>query len=75
MFQIQSTQGEGGTPVHTIQTLAEGAQGEVVDLTSVAEATLNSEGQIILTGEDGHGNFEQTLICSWTILDFPFEFQ
>lgn len=54
-FQIQAAQGEG-TPVHTIQTIAEGgAQGEVVDLNSVAEATLNSEGQIILTAEDGHG--------------------
>lgn len=57
IFQIQSTQGEGGTPVHTIQTITEGGtQGEVVDLNSVTEATLNSEGQIILTGEDGHGN-------------------
>ncbi|XP_018325639.1 DNA-binding protein P3A2 isoform X2 [Agrilus planipennis] len=53
--QIQSTQSENGTPVHTIQTITEGgAQGEVVDLNSVTEATLNSEGQIILTGEDGH---------------------
>lgn len=55
MYQIQTTQGDG-TPVHTIQTITEGgAQGEVVDLNSVAEATLNSEGQIILTAEDGHG--------------------
>ncbi|KAF2901459.1 hypothetical protein ILUMI_04735 [Ignelater luminosus] len=55
LLEIQSTQGEGGTPVHTIQTITEGgAQGEVVDLNSVTEATLNSEGQIILTGEDGH---------------------
>lgn len=52
---MQSGQGEG-TPVHTIQTISEGsAQGEVVDLNSVTEATLNSEGQIILTAEDGHG--------------------
>lgn len=27
-----------------------------MDLNSVTEATLNSEGQIILTAEDGHGN-------------------
>ncbi|XP_018325636.1 DNA-binding protein Ewg isoform X1 [Agrilus planipennis] len=55
MATIQSTQSENGTPVHTIQTITEGgAQGEVVDLNSVTEATLNSEGQIILTGEDGH---------------------
>lgn len=52
---MQSGQGDG-TPVHTIQTISEGgAQGEVVDLNSVTEATLNSEGQIILTAEDGHG--------------------
>lgn len=50
LLEIQSTPGDG------IQTLTEGgAQGEVVDLNSVTEATLNSEGQIILTGEDGHG--------------------
>lgn len=46
--------GEGGQ-VHAIQTITEGgAAGEVVDLNSVTEATLNSEGQIILTAEDGH---------------------
>lgn len=44
--------------MHTIQTITEGGQaGEVVDLNSVTEATLNSEGQIILTAEDGHGKF------------------
>ena len=26
-----------------------------VDLNNVTEATLNQDGQIILTGEDGHG--------------------
>lgn len=29
----------------------------MVDLNSVAEATLNSDGQIILTAEDGHGEY------------------
>lgn len=75
LFQIQSSQGEGGTPVHTIQTLAEGTQGEVVDLTSVTEATLNSEGQIILTGEDGHGKSKQTLACGYSVLDWHSWFQ
>ncbi|CAH2007882.1 unnamed protein product [Acanthoscelides obtectus] len=42
-----------GNQVHTIQTITEGS-GEVVDLNSVTEATLNPDGQIILTGEDGH---------------------
>ncbi|XP_072402503.1 DNA-binding protein Ewg-like isoform X2 [Diabrotica undecimpunctata] len=47
-----------GNQVHAIQTITEGgAAGEVVDLNSVTEATLNSEGQIILTAEDGHGKF------------------
>ncbi|XP_060537076.1 DNA-binding protein Ewg isoform X2 [Cylas formicarius] len=54
MATLQSGNGDG-TPVHTIQTISEsGAQGEVVDLNSVTEATLNSDGQIILTAEDGH---------------------
>ncbi|XP_058802103.1 DNA-binding protein P3A2 isoform X5 [Phymastichus coffea] len=49
--QIHTSQGE-------VQTLAEvsGADGSVsVDLNSVTEATLGQDGQIILTGEDGHG--------------------
>ncbi|XP_053621494.1 DNA-binding protein P3A2 isoform X4 [Plodia interpunctella] len=44
--------GEGGTSV------VSGLDGEgavAVDLNAVAEATLNHDGQIILTGEDGHG--------------------
>nr|CAH7726365.1 unnamed protein product [Callosobruchus chinensis] len=53
MATLQSAQGDGNQ-VHTIQTIAEGTAGEVVDLNSVTEATLNSEGQIILTAEDGH---------------------
>ncbi|XP_018573153.1 DNA-binding protein P3A2 [Anoplophora glabripennis] len=54
MATLQSGQGEGNQ-VHTIQTISEGGTpGEVVDLNSVTEATLNSEGQIILTAEDGH---------------------
>ncbi|XP_046427956.1 DNA-binding protein Ewg isoform X4 [Neodiprion pinetum] len=52
-FQIHTSQGE-------VQTLAEvtggGEGGSVsVDLNSVTEATLGQDGQIILTGEDGHG--------------------
>lgn len=38
----------------TLQAITDGQTAEVVDLNSVTEATLNSEGQIILTGEDGH---------------------
>ncbi|XP_050314062.1 DNA-binding protein Ewg isoform X2 [Anthonomus grandis grandis] len=54
MATLQSGNGDG-TPVHTIQTISEGnGQGEVVDLNSVTEATLNSDGQLILTAEDGH---------------------
>ncbi|XP_049882561.1 DNA-binding protein Ewg isoform X2 [Pectinophora gossypiella] len=48
--QVQIHSGEGGGSV--VQAL----EGEVaVDLNAVAEATLNHDGQIILTGEDGHG--------------------
>ena len=45
--------------MHTVQALAEvgGGQGEgvSVDLNNVTEATLNQDGQLILTGEDGQG--------------------
>ena len=65
-MQIQTGQGDG-TPVHTIQAISEsGSQGEVVDLNSVTEATLNSEGQIILTGEDGHGEWTLFMFVSFS---------
>nr|BAN21110.1 DNA-binding protein Ewg, putative [Riptortus pedestris] len=45
--------GQGDGTVHTVQTLTEvGGQGDV-DLNS--EDPLNQDGQLILTGEDGHG--------------------
>ncbi|XP_075977271.1 DNA-binding protein Ewg isoform X2 [Anticarsia gemmatalis] len=44
--------GEGGAGV--VQAL-DGEGTVAVDLNAVAEATLNHDGQIILTGEDGHG--------------------
>lgn len=58
-----TAQVQGVATIHTsqgeVQTLAEvtgGADGTVsVDLNSVTEATLGQDGQIILTGEDGHG--------------------
>uniref|UniRef100_A0A1B6HZV1 Nuclear respiratory factor 1 NLS/DNA-binding dimerisation domain-containing protein n=1 Tax=Homalodisca liturata TaxID=320908 RepID=A0A1B6HZV1_9HEMI len=55
---IHTGHGETGT-VHAVHTLAEVATGEgggvAVDLNNVTEATLNQDGQLILTGEDGHG--------------------
>lgn len=55
---IHTGQGETGT-VHAVHTLAEvatgGGEGVSVELNNVTEATLNQDGQIILTGEDGHG--------------------
>ncbi|XP_046965489.1 DNA-binding protein Ewg isoform X4 [Vanessa cardui] len=48
-FKIHS--GEGGGVVQAL----EGDGAVAVDLNAVAEATLNHDGQIILTGEDGHG--------------------
>ncbi|XP_047985666.1 DNA-binding protein Ewg isoform X4 [Leguminivora glycinivorella] len=44
--------GEGGAS-GVVQTLD--GESVAVDLNAVAEATLNHDGQIILTGEDGHG--------------------
>lgn len=35
-----------------------------VDLNNVTEATLNQDGQIILTGEDGHGVFISLLVLA-----------
>ncbi|CAG9835678.1 unnamed protein product [Diabrotica balteata] len=47
-----------GNQVHEVQTITEGdTLGEDIDFNSVTEATLNSEGQIILTEEDGHSKF------------------
>uniref|UniRef100_A0A1B6D9S5 Nuclear respiratory factor 1 NLS/DNA-binding dimerisation domain-containing protein n=1 Tax=Clastoptera arizonana TaxID=38151 RepID=A0A1B6D9S5_9HEMI len=55
---IHTGQGEQGT-VHAVHTLAEvagsGGESVSVDLNNVTEATLNQDGQLILTGEDGHG--------------------
>ncbi|XP_060803683.1 DNA-binding protein Ewg isoform X2 [Amyelois transitella] len=44
--------GEGGAGV---VSALDGEGAVAVDLNAVAEATLNHDGQIILTGEDGHG--------------------
>lgn len=51
-------EGGGGGVGSVVQTL-EAADGSTVavDLNAVAEATLNHDGQIILTGEDGHGDY------------------
>lgn len=58
--QIHSS--EGGM----VQTL----EGEVaVDLNAVAEATLNHEGQLILTGEDGHGQLSLWRFFSNVVID------
>lgn len=39
-----------------MQTLTDAqAEGMTVDLNAVTEASINQEGQIILTSEDGHG--------------------
>ncbi|XP_026829297.1 DNA-binding protein P3A2 isoform X3 [Ooceraea biroi] len=58
-----TAQVQGVATIHTsqgeVQALAEvagGTEGSVaVDLNTVTEATLGQDGQIILTGEDGHG--------------------
>jgi nuclear respiratory factor 1 len=53
---INASQGPNGHTVHSVHTLGEGQNqdGVTVDiLNNVPEATLNQEGQIIITGEDG----------------------
>ncbi|RZF38893.1 hypothetical protein LSTR_LSTR012165 [Laodelphax striatellus] len=56
---IHTGQDGGQGTVHAVQALAEvgaGGEGVAVDLNNVTEATLNQDGQIILTSEDGHGS-------------------
>ncbi|KAF9420336.1 hypothetical protein HW555_003397 [Spodoptera exigua] len=50
--------GEGGAGIQAL----DGDGAVAVDLNAVAEATLNHDGQIILTGEDGH--VEAYVLCS-----------
>lgn len=49
VLQIHAGPGETGT-IHAIHG---GEGGVAVDLSNVTEATLNQDGQLILTGEDG----------------------
>lgn len=71
MFQIHASQGDGTPTVHSVQTLQDGVSGESIalDLNNVTEATLNQEGQIILTGEDGHGNFTIKFILIFYLME------
>lgn len=48
---MQLSQGDGGT-IQTVQSVDTSQDNMTVDLT---EATLGQDGQIIITGEDGHG--------------------
>ncbi|XP_065332472.1 DNA-binding protein P3A2-like isoform X4 [Cloeon dipterum] len=59
VFQIHTGTGQdGATTVHAVQALSDVTHGEggsvSVDLNTVTEATLGQDGQLILTGEDGH---------------------
>ncbi|BES90881.1 DNA-Hypothetical protein protein [Nesidiocoris tenuis] len=47
--------GQGDGAVHTLGEVNGQGEGVTVDLNNVGEDTLNQEGQLILTGEDGHG--------------------
>lgn len=60
-FQLHTTQGENGTTVHSVQGIDSNGHPEnmTVDLT---DATLGQDGQIIITGEDGHGNYFLTIL-------------
>ncbi|XP_072938945.1 DNA-binding protein Ewg isoform X15 [Epargyreus clarus] len=57
-FTDDDDKGPPTQPIHSSDGAVAGLEGEgavAVDLNAVAEATLNHDGQIILTGEDGHG--------------------
>lgn len=56
LLQIHAGHGDTGA-IHAIHTGEAG--GVTVDLSNVTEATLNQEGQLILTGDDG-----QSKICN-----------
>jgi len=60
--------------VHTVQTLEVGSpDGVTLDLNNVAEATLiNQDGQLILTGEDGHGNLTLTPTHPFSVVQSVF---
>ncbi|KAF3430180.1 hypothetical protein E2986_06378 [Frieseomelitta varia] len=71
-----TAQVQGVATIHTsqgeVQALAEvagSAEGTsvAVDLNSVTEATLGQDGQIILTGEDGHGKTVFYRLCTFAI--------
>lgn len=53
-FDQLHTTGEGNNQIHTVQSVDSNGHNEnmTVDLT---EATLGQDGQLIITGEDGHG--------------------
>jgi len=51
--------------VQALAEVASGTEGSVaVDLNTVTEATLGQDGQIILTGEDGHGKTVFYRLCT-----------
>lgn len=51
IFNVQLSQ-DGGHTIQTVQSVDSNQDNMTVDLT---EATLGQDGQIIITGEDGHG--------------------
>lgn len=72
-IQINASQGANGHTVHSVHTIGEGQNqdGVTVDiLNNVPEATLNQEGQIIITGEDGQGKYFYILILYISIVFF-----
>ncbi|KAL4704415.1 hypothetical protein ACJJTC_000414 [Scirpophaga incertulas] len=59
---IHSSEG-GGSSVGVVQAL-DGEGTVAVDLNAVAEATLNGDGQLILTGDDGHGQCDHIFMTN-----------
>lgn len=61
-LQIHTGHGETGT-LHAME-----GGGMAVDLSNVTEATLNQDGQLILTGEDGQSKHKEFFLNSQVIL-------
>lgn len=58
-LQIHTGHGETGT-LHAME-----GGGMAVDLSNVTEATLNQDGQLILTGEDGQSKHKEFFNSSY----------
>ncbi|XP_044740016.1 DNA-binding protein Ewg-like [Chrysoperla carnea] len=57
------------TTVHTLNKVGDGT--EIVDLNTVTEATLNQDGQLILTSEKSHGTHGYPILVNGGVITEP----